>query len=223
MRRSRGARRCDPGPSGRLEPAERACTERRHVGAVGDRASIAPRRDPAPTRARGDDARAGPAARAGDGCSRAPRRRVPDSSARPTSTACRSWSAAATRRAARRVHSRRSVATWSLRLRPVWSLPPVVAGQLGDATLDRRVDVLVGSGEHERLVGKLGGDGVERGEDRVAFGRGDDPDLREHRHVGARSFDVLRGEAPVEGQTHRQRHQRVGGPLARTDRATTCS
>ena len=36
-----------------------------------------------------------------------------------------------------------SVATWSLRERAVWSLPPAGAGDLGQPALDRHVDVLV--------------------------------------------------------------------------------
>ena len=50
----------------------------------------------------------------------------PSRSARSTSARSRPTIPASSRSTARRVHSRRSVATWSLRERPVWSLPPTL-------------------------------------------------------------------------------------------------
>ena len=54
-----------------------------------------------------------------------------------------------------------SVATWSLRERAVWSLPPTGPGDLGQAPLDRHVDVLVGGVELEGALLELGRDRVE--------------------------------------------------------------
>ena len=67
-----------------------------------------------------------------------------------SSTSCSRWTCAATSVPSRRRKSRSAVATWSLRLRPVWSLAPGGAGELGDPALDRGVDVLVGRRELER-------------------------------------------------------------------------
>ena len=62
---------------------------------------------------------------------------------------CSSWMRVACTRPSRRRKSRRSSATWSLRLRPVCSFAPVAPGDLGDAALDRGVDVFVGRRERE--------------------------------------------------------------------------
>ena len=71
--------------------------------------------------------------------------------------------AAAASSAASRVNIAMSVATWSLRERAVCSLPARLAGELGDASLDRHVHVLVTVGERERSVAYLVGDRRERG------------------------------------------------------------
>ena len=104
---------------------ERAGAERRHVGAARARRAAARRRARAPRSARGGGARAAPAARAAGACSRAGRRRCRPASAAleqhaPGARAIASPSAAPSRR----TKSRSAVATWSLRLRPVWSLAP---------------------------------------------------------------------------------------------------
>ena len=111
------------------------------------------------------------------------------------------------------VQSRRSVATWSLRLRPVWILAPASPGELGDPALDRGVDVLVGRREHEGVRRELGLDRVERGVDRVALGLGQQPDRREHRDVRTRAVDVVGREPAVERQALGQRHQRGVGSV----------
>ena len=64
-----------------------------------------------------------------------------------------------------------SVATWSLRERAVWSLPPDRPDDLGHPALDRHVDVLVAVGERERSVGELALDLVEPAVQLVALGR----------------------------------------------------
>ena len=65
------------------------------------------------------------------------------SSARPTSTRCSARiSVASASSIASRTHSRKSVATWSLRERAVCSRPAAGADQLGKAMLDVHVDVL---------------------------------------------------------------------------------
>ena len=66
--------------------------------------------------------RGGPAGPAGCGSSRAGSR-SPSRSASPTSARSRPRTAASSASIVRRSQSRRSVATWSLRERPVWSLP----------------------------------------------------------------------------------------------------
>jgi len=59
----------------------------------------------------------------------------------------------ATSPSARLVNSRMSVATWSLRLRPVWKAGTGLARDLGDPPLDGRVDILVGGHENKRALG----------------------------------------------------------------------
>ena len=85
------------------------------------------------------------------------------------------------------------------------------AGELGDAALDRGVDVLVRLDEHERTVADLALDLIERGEHRVALVVRDQPDPGEAAHVGARAGDVVAPEAAVERQARRVRHQRCVG------------
>ena len=62
----------------------------------------------------------------------------------------------------------RSVATWSLRERAVCSLPADRARELGEAALDRHVDVLVVGREREAPLAQLRRDRVEAREQRVA-------------------------------------------------------
>ena len=137
------------GSSGQRRAGQRAGAERRDVepaAAVEQPVDVAGQRPAVGQQVVGQQRRAGPAAGA---CSRAGRRR-PTSTARSSSTSCRPATRAATSVSARLAYRRRSVATWSLRLRPVWSLAPAGAGQLGDPALDGGVDVLVGGRERER-------------------------------------------------------------------------
>ena len=107
------------------------------------------RRGPAPARARAAGARTAPAGRAAGGSCPAPatpdvllgladQRRLSSATSRARSPR---WS---------RRYSRRSVATWSLRLRPARSLPPSGAEPFEQAALQRGVHVLVGDGRPER-------------------------------------------------------------------------
>ena len=124
-RRSRARRRRAAGSSGSDEPASAPAPERAHRGAhvpVDEPLHVA-----LAARARGPagGGRAARAARAAGGSCRAPACR---GAARPARSA-RSASSATPGgdlRAASRRYSRRSVATWSLRLRPARSLPPRV-------------------------------------------------------------------------------------------------
>ena len=59
------------------------------------------------------------------------------------------------------------------------------AGELGDAPFDGGVDVLVGRREREGVVGELGFDGVEGGEDGRDVVRRQDAAGAEHADVGA--------------------------------------
>jgi hypothetical protein len=72
-------------------------------------------------------------------------------------------------------------------------------GDLRQAALDRHVDVLVVGGELKAVLGELRRDRLEAGEQRVAVRLGDDPPGGEHLRVRARLGDVLRPEAPIEG------------------------
>ena len=76
------------------------------------------------------------------------------------------------------------MATWSLRLRPVWSLAPAGAGQLGHATLDGGVDVFVGRLERERAGRQLVGDGVQRRQHGGGLVAGQQLGAHEAPHVG---------------------------------------
>jgi hypothetical protein len=58
------------------------------------------------------------------------------------------------------------------------------SGELGDAALDRSVDVLVGGGEHEPTPIELAGDDIERVDHLVAFEIGDDAGAGQPAHVG---------------------------------------
>ena len=91
-----------------------------------------------------------------------------------------------------------SVATWSLRERAVWSLPPT-----GPTISVRRRSIAMWMSssslpERERAGVELLLHALEPAEQRVAVGVGDDPGGGEHRRVGARLLDVVGPEAPVE-------------------------
>ena len=124
----------------------------------------------------------------------------PASAARSSSTRWRSRTRRAMSVSARFVYSRSAVATWSLRLRPVWNLRAGRAGELGDTALDGGVDVLVGRLERERAVGQLDRDLVERAEDGIGL-------LRRRRCRRARG----RGRGPV---SRRDRRPPAGGRSA---------
>ncbi len=93
-------------------------------------------------------------------------------------------------------------------------LRPGRARDLGDASFDRGVDVLVGRHEHERAVSELILDAVERGDDHPAFVVGQQTDPGEHLHVRARTGQVVARETPVEGQADGERQELVGRALA---------
>ena len=89
------------------------------------------------------------------------------------------------------------MATWSLRLRPVWSLAPA-----GASSVTRRSTAVWMSSSDGRNAkvpsasSRL--DLVEGGEHLVALGVGEDPDARQAADVGARAGDVVGREALVE-------------------------
>ena len=88
-----------------------------------------------------------------------------------------------------------------------------LARELGDATLDRGVDVLVGRLEGERALDQLDLDPVERGEHQRRLLGGQQADARQHRDVRARRRDVVGRETPVERQALGEREQLVGRPV----------
>ena len=81
---------------------------------------------------------------------------------------------------------------------PGVELAPHRAGDLGEAPLDRHVDVLVVVADLELASRELAGDRVEPGEQRVALAVVDDPGAVERAHVRARALDVLRPQPQVE-------------------------
>ena len=144
---------------------QRAGAERRHVEAGRPSPAAGRRRGRAPSRGPAGGGPAAPAGPAAGGCSRAGRRR-------PRRRPARAAPAGGRGRAPRRLgssslhQSRRSVATWSLRLRPVWSLAP--AGPASSVTR-RSTAVWMSSSVGTKAnvpVGQLGRDLVERVEDR---------------------------------------------------------
>ena len=125
-----------------------------------------------------------------------------------------SSAAAIASRAASRVKSATSVATWSLRDRAVWSLPPT-----GPATSVTRRSTAMwmsssSSRNGKRALRQLGRDRVERRQQGIAVGAGDDVARREHARVGAGLGDVLAPQAPVEAEgaveRDEQRVRRLG-------------
>jgi hypothetical protein len=90
-----------------------------------------------------------------------------------------------------------SVATWSLRLRPVWGARPP-GRPLAQPGLDVHVDVFEGRVEPEGSVGHLASDRLEPREQRPLVGLADEALLAQHPHVGDRRAHVVRGQRPVE-------------------------
>ena len=200
------------GSSGQARARERTGTERRHVGARRSRRATARRRVRRPRSARGSGGRAAPAGRAAGGCSRGGRRPPPTPRA-PSSTSCSRWTCAATAVPSRRRNSRSAVATWSLRLRPVCSLAPAAPAS---SVTRRSMAVWMSSSdgsEHERAVGELAFDAVERGEHLVALVVGEQADAGQHGDVRAGAREVVGREPPVERQALGEREQLVGGTV----------
>ena len=71
-------------------------------------------------------------------------------------------------------------------------------GDLGEASLDRHVDVLVVLGELEAALAQLAFHLLQAGKQRVAILGADDRAVGEHPRVRARLPDVVRPQAPVE-------------------------
>ena len=90
------------------------------------------------------------------------------------------------------------MATWSLRLRPVWSLAPDVAGDLGDPALDGGVDVLVVGGEHERPAAQLPLHLVECGQQPATSLGVEQPAPAEAPDMGPGAGQVVEGQPPVD-------------------------
>ena len=87
------------------------------------------------------------------------------------------------------------MATWSLRLRPVCSRAPTLAGELGDPPLDRGVDVLVAGLEHQGAGGELLGHPVEGGQqDAARLGSDRIPARGQPAYVGPRPRQVVGGQ-----------------------------
>ena len=94
----------------------------------------------------------------------------------------------------------RSVATWSLRERPVWIFAADPAGDLGQPALDRHVDVLVGRLEWELARLELGLDSLEAGEKLIELGIVQHPGGTKGPGVRPRLTDVVGRQAAIEAQ-----------------------
>ena len=105
---------------------------------------------------------------------------------------------------------------------------------LGQAPLDRHVDVLVAVGEREGAGGEFGTDNFETTRERVAVLGGDDPLGREHARVRDGLIDVVGTQPPVERDRIVQAAKRIGLRLgeaagghcrstARSPSATRCT
>ena len=204
---ARGRRRWRPGRAAATSRPGRRRPGATRRGAGGCRRG-GRRRGPAPSRGPAGGGPAGPAGPAAGGCSRGgrPRRRA---SARSSSTSCRASTRSPTPASSRLAHRRRSVATWSLRLRPVWSAPADRPGQLGHPALDRGVDVLVGGGEREGARRPARRRPSSRAASRAPASSSDSrPGPGQPPHVGARAGHVVGRHAPVDShEAGRERPQ----------------
>ncbi len=77
-------------------------------------------------------------------------------------------------------------------------LPADRSGELGQASLDRHMDVLVVPLEWKTVLGELALDGVQALEQRVTVAFGNDSTRPEHARVRARLSDIVRPQPPVE-------------------------
>ena len=92
-----------------------------------------------------------------------------------------------------RRYSRTSVATWSLRERPVCSFLPAIADARGEARLDVHVHVLERDAPGEVACLDLAADLAEAGDDRGVLSTSlSSPARGEHRGVGDGAADVVR-------------------------------
>ena len=149
--------------------------------------------------------------------------RSPAASARPSSTSCSVDDRSATASSSRLHHSRRSVATWSLRLRAVCSLAP--AGPASSVTR-RSTAVWMSSSDwaNANVPSAISVvDGVERGEHGVALGLGEQPDAARGRVRAPASRRCRRATAGdrTAGWPCRPSARRPGRP--RSGRATASS
>ena len=168
----------------------------------------------APSRARAGGGPAGPAGPAADACSRAGRRR-PASVARPSRTSWRAMTSVAMPVSRRRHHSRRSVATWSFRLRPVWSLAPTSPAS---SVTRRSMAVWTSSSsgrEHEAVLGDLLADPVERRRAGSSTSRSSRIPLRPSPRTWAREpARSSAAERPVEPDAHGELRHHLGHLVA---------
>ena len=103
------------------------------------------------------------------------------------------------------------MATWSLRLRPVWSL--AAAGASSVARRSTAVWMSSSDGRNANdALGQLLLHLVEGGQHLVALGVGEDADAGQPAHVGAGPGDVVGRQALVEGQAHGEGEQLLGRP-----------
>ena len=101
---------------------------------------------------------------------------------------------------ARRAHMRRSVATWSLRLRPGMQHAGHRARDLEEPAFHRCVDVLVSRSDAECAIRKLSGDRAQTGIERAMLRRCEHADAPEHACMRTRTCDVVGAETAVHGK-----------------------
>ena len=94
-----------------------------------------------------------------------------------------------------RTHSRRSVAIWSLRLRPVWSLRPTSPIRSISARSMFMWTSSKSCAELELAGGDFAADFLEARDDLVTLVVRKDADLGKHVGVGDRAADIVGGRA----------------------------
>ena len=191
-------------------PGQRSGAQRaRRPGGGGSRAG-GRRRGPAPSRGPAGGGPAAPAGPAAGGCSRAGRRRRPAGPGRAAPAGARAPGRPPAS-SSRLVNRRRSVATWSLRLRPVCSLAP--AGPAISVTRRSTAVWMSSSDGHERRRSPSASstaDLVEGGQHGVGLDQAEHAGPHQAPDVGPRAGEVVGGQRLVVGQAHGEGQQRVG-------------
>ena len=210
--RRRRSRAPWPSPPGRAAATSRRARRRRAARRRGARPSrrAGRRRARAPIRGRGGGGRAAPAGPAAGACSRAGSE-SPASSARASRTSCRATTRRATSQQLALAPQPQVGGDLVVAAAAGVELAAGRAGELGDAALDRGVDVLVARDELERVRRPARARRwSSAAEDLVDLDVRQQPGALQPADVGARAGDVVGPQAPVERQALRVGEQLVG-------------